>query len=436
MADMTTALPLVPNITMSLLETLFLNTTPGSRTSPVSYEYNTVSGQQPDLNVFLPQDALDYDGMDSSTTLFSDNFSSPAPNATLGKAMSFASTVAFPLIFSIIVLVGIAGNCLVIVVILRDSKMRKSKTNLLIINLAVADVTIMTFGIPEIAMFVMNRGWLLGLTACKLNRFTLVFALYSSVISLVILCCERFIGIVFPFKVRELCTRKKIVGIIMVTWPVSALCALPVLLYNVTVQTGPNMEHCKILLPGSNKRRSFLLYKYLEAAFFYFLPMLIQVVLYSITCKRLFSSNKQLSTKLQSSRYKTNGRNKDDDSDTKKARIGVVKMLIASVSLYFISYSPLQIHLIYSTFARSSILQSWEFFAFVMIITHVNSAANPILYGIFSQNFRRNFRRCLHSGCKCDQEGYLRARLDTGDSRHMSTRSSSTSKMLTDVSKL
>lgn len=105
--------------------------------------------------------------------------------------VSLSGTIGLSLLFFAIVFIGIIGNCLVIVVILTDQKMRQSVTNLLIINLAMADLIIMVFGVPEIVMFMMNRGWLLGSVACKVNRYILVVALYSSVISLVVLCIER-----------------------------------------------------------------------------------------------------------------------------------------------------------------------------------------------------------------------------------------------------
>ncbi|XP_059163227.1 neuropeptide receptor 15-like [Physella acuta] len=343
--------------------------------------------------------------------------------------VSLAGTVGLSLLFFAIVFIGIIGNCLVIVVILTDQKMRQSVTNLLIINLAMADLIIMVFGVPEIVMFMMSRGWLLGSVACKVNRYILVVALYSSVISLVVLCIERFIGIVFPLKVYELCTRKKMIGVIFVIWPVSFSCGLPVVIYNEMVPSLPGIHLCQITLPGEDRLRMHMIYRYLESALFYFLPLAIQIVLYSIISKRLFASNHELSTRLQM--RSTANRTNDSTNDTIKARRGVVKMLISSVVLYMVSYSPTQVHLIYSTFARSSVLDSWEFFVFVMVVTHINSAANPVLYGIFSQNFRRNFKRCL---CWCRSHKNTRTIYDSLESRLVSMRSSSTAK--TYVSKL
>ncbi|CAL1526975.1 unnamed protein product [Lymnaea stagnalis] len=404
-------------------------THPGLSPPNVTFIWNTSSEQVVSFTTVPPLDnsaTWQSTGADSLPDLPFGNHSqvSIMPN-TFGLAASLPSIICLACLFFTIVVVGIIGNCLVIVVILTDLKMRQSVTNLLIINLALADLIIMIFGVPEIAMFMMNRGWMLGSLACRINRFILVVALYSSVISLVVLCIERFIGIVFPLKVLELCSRKKVVAVILLIWPLSIICGLPVILFNALVPIVPGVNHCRIILPGDE--HGFMIYKYCESVMFYIAPLVIQVVLYSMISKRLFASNEELCTRFQM-RSTTNRRN-DTTSDTIKARRGVVKMLISSVILYFISYSPTQIHLYYGTFARSSFLDSWEFFVFVMVITHINSAANPVLYGIFSQNFRRNFKSCLCSWCcACRKAKYTRSRYDSLESRLTSMKSSSSGK--------
>jgi thyrotropin-releasing hormone receptor len=55
-------------------------------------------------------------------------------------------------------------------------------------------------------------------------------------------------------------------------------------------------------------------------------------------------------------------------------------MLIASVTIYFLSYSPHQILLIYNTFSEVEFGATWVFFVFVTILAYVNSAANPVIY--------------------------------------------------------
>ena len=90
-----------------------------------------------------------------------------------------------------------------------------------------------------------------------------------------------------------------------------------------------------------------------------------------------------------------NGRRQEAVSETMKARKGVVKMLMASVIIYFISYSPHQILLLYNTFSHAPFHQTWVFLVLVTAMGYINSAANPILYSIFSQKFRQKFLSVL-----------------------------------------
>ena len=103
--------------------------------------------------------------------------------------------VLLSLLFFVIALAGIVGNALVIFVVLTDRKMRQSVTNVLILNVAVADLVIMVLGVPEVVQFMLDDGWLLGPLPCRLDRFHMVVCLYSSVLSLVSVCIERSVYI-------------------------------------------------------------------------------------------------------------------------------------------------------------------------------------------------------------------------------------------------
>ncbi|GFN80665.1 neuropeptide receptor 15-like [Plakobranchus ocellatus] len=248
----------------------------------------------------------------------------------------------------------------------------------------------------------------------------------------------RFIAIVFPLKAHELCTRRKVIGAILIIWPVALGCGLPVALYNAEIPRGPRgSKLCAIQFPGDSKKNFFIAYKFTESVLFYFIPMLLQIILYSIIAKRLFASNAALNGRItapQPAKFplltsQRTQRKKNPASDTIRARQGVVKMLISSVLLYCLSYSPLQVRLIYKSFIAQTgdpptFLDSVEFFIFVMVVTHINSAANPVLYAIFSQNFRRNFHRSL---CFCRNKD---RRSHSQDNRLLSRRSTRSSSAL------
>ena len=143
--------------------------------------------------------------MESNNTNFSFN-EGEVLQATDGtnSNVPLEAIVGISALFLIIDAVGITGNFLVIFVIVTDRKMRQSVTNLFIMNLALSDLFILLFGVPEIVLFMLDRGWLLGEALCKLQRYVLVVCLYSSVITLVAVCVERSVVVIViflkPFK--------------------------------------------------------------------------------------------------------------------------------------------------------------------------------------------------------------------------------------------
>lgn len=115
-----------------------------------------------------------------------------AANSNGFAGVSHIASLTLAAVYSVIGLLGLLGNALVIFVILHDAKMRRSVTNLLILNMAIADVNVMVLGLPEIAQFVSGSGWVLGLGACKILRFHMVVCLYVSVLSLAAVSIERY----------------------------------------------------------------------------------------------------------------------------------------------------------------------------------------------------------------------------------------------------
>ncbi|KAK3776128.1 hypothetical protein RRG08_046795 [Elysia crispata] len=309
--------------------------------------------------------------------------------------------------------------------------LRRSMTNMLILNLAVADSLIMLFGLPEIVLFMMNDGWRLGLVLCKVDRTVLVAALYCSVLTLVAVCIERYIAIVFPFKAHILCTKKRMCKLIVFIWLASCACAAPTAIFNRVrrlSQTAPQ-DFC---ITEFHRNRSVHMrynqvFKYTESALFYLLPLILQMVCYTVIGSRLFVGLDKLYHTSGSggragggggisSASRPNGRgpaSRGPNSEPIRARRGVVKMLMASVIIYFVSYSPHQILLVYRTFwnSKGGFDQTWMFHVLTTILAYINSAANPVLYCIFSDNFRSKFKvifkQLVGDGC-CGRECYSR----------------------------
>lgn len=114
-----------------------------------------------------------------------------APFATEEPVASPATIAILASLFAAIGLAGVMGNAFVVCAVLGDRDMRSSVTNLFILNLALSDLTILLVCVPDIVLFIRNRGWELGLDLCRALRFVEVMALYASVMTLVSVCVER-----------------------------------------------------------------------------------------------------------------------------------------------------------------------------------------------------------------------------------------------------
>ncbi|XP_023226779.1 neuropeptide receptor 15-like [Centruroides sculpturatus] len=279
---------------------------------------------------------------------------------------SYSAIVCLSFLFFVIGSIGIVGNLLVIYAILSDKRMRRSVTNLLLMNLAVSDFINMVVCIPDIIQFIENHGWRLGLPLCKVLRFTEVFALYASVMTLVSVCIERYIAIIHPITAHILCCRVRILIIIGCIWPLAMACASPNLIFHILSTDHPD-----------------------------FTPFFLQVTLYVRIGRKLFRPEALRSIEPSIG--------KENYAGTMKARRGVVKMLIAGVTVYFVSFSPHQILLVYNTFSKTKFQENWSFLIFVNIMAYASSACNPLLYSIFCQKFRQKFRSVLFCGTSSDK---------------------------------
>lgn len=100
--------------------------------------------------------------------------------------------VVVPLFFGMIGILGLAGNSLVVVVVAANSGMRTT-TNILIINLAVADLLFVIFCIPFTATDFVLPYWPFGNVWCKIVQYLIIVTAYASVYTLVLMSLDRLV---------------------------------------------------------------------------------------------------------------------------------------------------------------------------------------------------------------------------------------------------
>jgi len=99
-----------------------------------------------------------------------------------------------PSLFCLISIVGVIGNSFVIYVITSTAHMRASATNLLLLNLAVADLYFLIVCAPFMAYKYATLSWTFGDMACKLVGFSTYTSSYVTVYTLVAISVLRYIS--------------------------------------------------------------------------------------------------------------------------------------------------------------------------------------------------------------------------------------------------
>jgi allatostatin receptor len=134
-----------------------------------------------------------------------------------------------PVLFGIIFIVGLFGNALVVIVVASNQQMRNT-TNLLIINLAIADLLFIIFCVPFTATDYILSYWPFGVTWCKMVQYLIIVTAYASVNTLVLMSFDRFLAVVYPVASISIRTEQNTLMAIAITWIIILISCLPAFL--------------------------------------------------------------------------------------------------------------------------------------------------------------------------------------------------------------
>ena len=146
----------------------------------------------------------------------------------------FLMKVVNPTQNSAITLFGISGNSLVIYVILSNHNMR-TVTNLLLLNLAIADLCFVGIVPPVTAYSHATSTWPFGNPGCKLMHYLVNVTAYVTVYTLVLVSVIRYMTIVHSVRTASIRTRGNVLAAVAAIWVMMLAVNLPILWsYGVT----------------------------------------------------------------------------------------------------------------------------------------------------------------------------------------------------------
>ncbi|XP_030373993.1 neuropeptide SIFamide receptor [Scaptodrosophila lebanonensis] len=318
---------------------------------------------------------------------------------------SLTMSIVYSIAYVIVFLVGLIGNSFVIAVVLRAPRMR-TVTNYFIVNLAIADILVIVFCLPATLIGNIFVPWMLGWLMCKCVPYIQGVSVAASVYSLIAVSLDRFIAIWWPLKQM---TKRRARFMILGIWVIALTTTIPELLFFTLVPAEEVLPEALLSLysrslylcqavwpPGADGNLYFLL-AHLVAC--YLLPLSLITLCYVLIW-------------IKVSTRSIPGDSKDAQMDRmqQKSKVKVIKMLVAVVILFVLSWLPL-----YVIFARIKFGTdiSTEEFAIIEKLTPVaqwlgssNSCINPILYAAFNKKYRLGFGAIIKSRSCCGRLRY------------------------------
>ncbi|KAK7118160.1 hypothetical protein R3I94_021858 [Phoxinus phoxinus] len=195
------------------------------------------------------------------------------------EVRSFAG-VFLPVVYTLALILGLAGNSLVVFVYLSHKRLR-TLTDVFILNLAFADLLLL-LTLPFWAADAVN-GWEIGIAACKITS-----ALYSTNFScsMLLLACisiDRYRALTRGSTAthapnRNNGRRQRMIMCLLV-WGLAIVLGLPdMVFYTVTNSNGRN--NCRAVYPQSMARAAKATMEILEVSLSFLLPFLVMVFCY------------------------------------------------------------------------------------------------------------------------------------------------------------
>ena len=295
--------------------------------------------------------------------------------SSISMFVSLHETVV-PVLFGLIIVIGVIGNVMVLYVILRHRQMRTS-LNVLLMNLAVADLGFLIFCVPLTIYHYASPSWGFGEVVCRLSSYPLFVSFYVTMYTLILVSIWRYVTVTKATHASANASPKRAFIYIIFIWIFMALANIPTL-FTTKLQTAEDICYPPYTYCGATENLSFSRGVYLT--FFvagYVVPLTVMTGLYMGLVRYV----KQHTVVDRTQR--------------------ITKLIVLVVVAFSACWLPLHVHLLLAYFGHiPSSLYYHIFRIMCQALAYSNCCMNPFIYNLASKSFREGFLHILPLPCK------------------------------------
>ncbi|XP_017055812.1 uncharacterized protein LOC108097792 [Drosophila ficusphila] len=304
-------------------------------------------------------------------------------------------------VFEVLVaIVSIIGNVLVIIVFRRERKLRR-RTNYYIVSLAMADLLVGSLGIPFAILA--SIGLPRNLYACLFTVSLLVVLCTISIFCLVAVSVDRYWAILYPMAYSRNVRTRTAIFIISMCWVAGTIVGfLPLFGWHATWQDNQECLFVEVMD-----------YNYLVFLYFATIitPALLMLAFYTHIYRVIIKQVRQIVTMNPASdlsrrssaavvQVTTPGRSGHTGTmlrvlgAARKRDVKATQNLSIIVLFFMICWIPLYTINCIKAFCPSCYVEP-QLTLFCIILSHLNSAVNPVLYAYHLKDFRAALKNFL-----------------------------------------
>ncbi|KOC70267.1 Protein trapped in endoderm-1 [Habropoda laboriosa] len=279
------------------------------------------------------------------------------------------------IIFSV---VGIVGNLITVIALLKYTRLRRHATTAFVISLSISDLIFSAVNLPLTAIRYLNEAWVLGETLCKIFPLFFYGNVAVSLLSMVAITINRYILISRSEIYAQLYTTQRIILMLIAIWTLSFSLLLPPLLgFWGTLGLEKTTFSCTILKKNGSSPKKFLF------VLGFIVPCAVICVSYLCIYWKVRKSRKNLEAHAGVSRRKAGGFQRREDSR-------VTRLMLTIFLCFLLCFMPLMLVNVIDEKIKIPILH-----VIGSVLAWASSVINPFIYAGTNKLYREAYKQVL-----------------------------------------